>query len=269
MKLSVSNIGWNITDDEKVLNLLKKYNIKAIDIAPTKYFKNSSITNPKKVLKIKKWWSDKGVKIIGMQALMYGTKGLNLFGNKLIQKKMLNHLEQICEIGSILNANKLVFGSPKNRDKSNINMGVAKHIAIDFFCRLGDIAKSKNVLICLEPNPKLYGANFMTTTSETAEIVKAANHGSIKMQLDTGAILVNKENLNLILKRYSKIIGHIHLSEPNLRKLSKRVNHKKIYKLINLYFPGDFITIETLAERNKDYLMQLEKSLKIASEIYQ
>ena len=57
----------------------------------------------------------------------------------------------------------------------------------------------------------------MITSHETAEIVKATNHDSIKMQLDTGAILMNREDLCSIFKDYSEIIGHIHLSEPYLR----------------------------------------------------
>ena len=50
--LSVSNIGWNICDDDKVLKYLK-YHISAIDIAPTKYFEDISKTNEKDILKVK------------------------------------------------------------------------------------------------------------------------------------------------------------------------------------------------------------------------
>ena len=74
MELSVSNIGWDISDDKKVLSLLKKYKIKNIDIAPTKYFKNPSKTTFKDISKVKRWWNNEGIKIFGMQSLMFGTK---------------------------------------------------------------------------------------------------------------------------------------------------------------------------------------------------
>ena len=268
MKLSVSNIGWNISDDKKVSSLLKKYKIKNIDIAPTKYFKDPSKTTFKDISKVKEWWNNEGIKIFGMQSLMFGTNGLNLFGNRIVQNKMLNHLDSICRIGSVLNAKKLVFGSPKNRDRSKINNQDSKNIAIDFFNRLGIIAKSKNIIICLEPNPESYGANFMTTTFETAKIVKSINHPSIKMQLDIGAISINKENILLILEKYSELVGHIHLSEPNLETLKNKKYHNKIHQILNKFFPKSIITIETLAKKNNDYLKELEKSLMIASEIY-
>ena len=59
------------------------------------------------------------------------------------------------------------------------------------------------------------------------------------------------------------------MSEPYLKGLSRKVNHKRINELINLYLPNKIITIETIAENNKDYLTALEKSLKIATENYQ
>ena len=106
MNLSVSNIGWNVCDDHKVLKLLKEYRINAIDIAPTLYFKDISKTTLKDILRVKEWWLNRGIKIVGMQALMYGKPELNLFGDNSVQKKMLAHIKKMCQIGSILDAKK-------------------------------------------------------------------------------------------------------------------------------------------------------------------
>jgi D-psicose/D-tagatose/L-ribulose 3-epimerase len=38
MRLAISNIAWEVADDEDLLRLLKQYGVDAIDIAPGKYF---------------------------------------------------------------------------------------------------------------------------------------------------------------------------------------------------------------------------------------
>ena len=38
MLLSVSNIAWNTNEDEAISNLFLRYDIRAIDVAPGKYF---------------------------------------------------------------------------------------------------------------------------------------------------------------------------------------------------------------------------------------
>ena len=56
----------------------------------------------------------------------------------------------------------------------------------------------------------------MCTSSETAQIVNEVSHENIKMQLDTGALNINQESPATVVTDYSKILGHIHISEPNL-----------------------------------------------------
>ena len=43
---------------------------------------------------------------------------------------------------------------------------------LNFFRRLGDIAQEHDVILCLEPNPICYQANFMTNSLETVEVVR-------------------------------------------------------------------------------------------------
>jgi sugar phosphate isomerase/epimerase len=101
-----------------------------------------------------------------MQALLFGTRGLNLFGDAATRNAMLVHLDAVCRIGAGLGATRLVFGSPKNRDRTGLSDAQAETLAIDFFRRLGDIAGNHRVQVCLEPNPPCYGANFMITSAE-------------------------------------------------------------------------------------------------------
>ena len=269
MRIAISNIAWDISEDESIAKLLNSYKIDAIDIAPGKYFDISEKQFTENVIQIKDWWNQRGIEITGMQSLLFGTSGLNIFDTFYVQNKMLEHLNQICEIANILNSRKLVFGSPKNRDCKNLDKEQAKQIGTEFFNKLGNIAKSHNIIICLEPNPKCYGANFMTNTAETAEIVRLINHSNIKMQLDTGAIFINQENITELFNNYSNLIGHIHISEPNLIPIGDGVNvHSLIADNIQNKLSDQLITIEMLATKNESHLESIERAIRFTQKNY-
>ena len=270
MRISISNIAWETEEDEKVSKLLSKYNIDAIDIAPSKYFNNFSNTSIKDILKIRNWWSDRGIEIIGMQSLLYGTEGLNIFGCDVIQKNMLNHLEEVCRIANYLDARRLVFGSPRNRDCYGLSNKTAFEMATIFFQKLAKIAQKYNVVVCLEPNPKCYGSNFMISSEDTAAIVTAVNEPSIKMQFDTGAIAINGENPFQVCSEYKNLIGHIHLSDPNLTPLGLNSgNHKDVESALRTFLPEFPLTIEMLIKSSSNKYSILEKSIKFIKYCYQ
>ena len=132
------------------------YNISHIDIVPNKYFKTPGSVSIEKILTIKNYWNSKGIKPYGMQSLLFGTKNLNVFGSSISQEWLLEHLSHICRIGRTLGAKKLVFGSPRNRDRSLLDDKQTLLTARTFFKRLGALAEQNGVTICLEPNPKSY-----------------------------------------------------------------------------------------------------------------
>lgn len=268
--VSISNIAWDVSLDSQVSELLSAQGVTYIDIAPPKYFKDIYATSDADILKVKNYWLDKGIKILGMQSLLFGTQGLNVFGSQEVQEKLLTHLAHVCHIGNVLGASKLVFGSPRNRDRAHLNDQDTQEVAANFFGRLGDIASSENVIICLEPNPVCYQANFMTTSLETAEVVKNVYHKHIKMQLDIGAMDINNECPEDIIKHVAPYIHHIHISEPQLAPLNmNNPIHKKASSAIKSYFPNMPMTIEMLTSTAPRSLEEIEHSIRIVKTIYQ
>ncbi|MFB9867339.1 sugar phosphate isomerase/epimerase family protein [Vreelandella sulfidaeris] len=269
MRLAISNIAWDIAEDEVVANLLKKYSVDAIDVAPGKYFPEPAKATQADIAKVKNWWSDRGIEITGMQSLLFGTVGLNVFGTPDVQDALLEQLEAICRIGAGLGATRLVFGSPKNRDRSGLSDERSQTEAVLFFRRLGDIALKQGVVICLESNPTCYGANFMTTSRETAQTVRSIDHPAIKMQLDTGALTINSESIETVLTDSTDLIGHVHASEPNLVPLGDSgTNHSSIHKVINRHLPNHIVTVEMVATKDEPHLVAIERALTYASSHY-
>lgn len=293
-QLSISNIAWDAKDDLKVAKILNKHDVKYIDLAPSKYFKDLKKATITEIEQVKGIWRKHGISIYGMQSLMFGTKDLNLFGDNLVQSVMLDHLSSVCRIGELLDARYLVFGSPKNRDCSVVEDDKREDIALDFFYRLGEIAKHYNVTICLEPNPTLYGANFLTTTQDTYDFVCKLNHPNIRMQLDTGTMLVNNEVASVI-DHVKNMIGHVHLSQKHLTvlgdscedipntaintadKVSNNIlssklscienEHKCLAEALNKT-ETKIYTIEMLTNKEKSSLQAIDRAISFASRVY-
>ncbi len=245
MRLSISNIAWSTGQDATVAGLLDRYGYDAIDVAPSKYFPDFGSATDSDLARVRGWWADRNIEIVGMQSLLFGTEGLNLFGDPRTQQRMLRHLEHVCRIGQGLGARYLVFGSPRNRDRTGLKDEEAIEIAMTFFGRLGDIAAGYDTTICLEPNPVDYGSNFMTDFHSTAEVVRAVGHDAVRVQLDIGALTMNREGAGAVLEQGGELVAHIHASEPQLKVLGDcGTEHGSVASAIRRYCPDRVVTIE-------------------------
>ena len=59
MRLSISNIAWDVAEDEAIARLLKTYHVNAIDIAPGKYFPDPHIATSAEIASVRQWWADR------------------------------------------------------------------------------------------------------------------------------------------------------------------------------------------------------------------
>jgi sugar phosphate isomerase/epimerase len=267
--VSISNLAWSPAEDSAVLALLRRYDVRAIDVVPKKFFDDPATATTPQIAAARTRWADSGIAFAGMQSLLYGTQGLNVFGSPDIQEKLLEHLRHICRIGGELGATRLVFGSPRNRDRAGLDDTAALEIAVHFFRRLGDIAAANGVLVCLEPNPAAYHSNFMCTADETAAVVRATVHHAIRMQLDTGALTLNGEDVRAVLAAHASLIGHIHASEPHLVPLGTgTTDHAAMAAAVKNTLPNHIVCIEMAETKEGANLQHIEQALALATTLY-
>ena len=199
MRLGLTNLAWDPSRDEAVAGLLARLGVDAIDVAPSKYFADVTAVREAEVRRVRDWWSDRGIEITGMQSLLYGTQGLNLFGPPDVQQRMLAYLAAVCRVGAWLGATRLVFGSPANRNRAGLADAEAWARALEFFGRLAEVAAEAGVTICLEGVHPHYGANFMTDTASSLRMAQALNHPSVGIVLDTAVVQLNGEDIEVLL----------------------------------------------------------------------
>jgi D-psicose/D-tagatose/L-ribulose 3-epimerase len=268
--LSVSNIAWDPHQDAQVREVLTASPVRLIDVAPGKIFDDPLSVSQWEASDFVSQWGASGFKFFGMQSLLFGTKGFNVFGNTGVQDRMLAYLDGICRLGDLLGVRRLVFGSPKNRDRSGIDHNDSLVIAERFFKELAIRALHHGVVVCLEPNPPSYGCNFLTDTLSAAEFVARVNHPGLALQLDAGAAACAGEDVDLLLREHGELVGHVHLSRPNLVPLEKDDDILAVFAhAVQGHLPGIPVTIETLPSASADNLASLAQSIRVASILFE
>src|SRR5574344_150229 len=168
MKLSISNIAWEVNEDKEIFELIQKYGFKGIELAPPKLFKDLSNVSNSEINDYLEYIKPYNFKFPAMQSLLFGKPELKIFDDS--RNVTLKYLKKIIDLAQKLDVKVLVFGSPKNRFIGDIQKEEARKIAIDFFKELGDYAYSKDRYCCIEPNAKEYGCDFITNTDEAIEL---------------------------------------------------------------------------------------------------
>ena len=268
MRISISNLAWAPPDDEDVARLLRERGVDAIDVAPGKYFADVTAATDAELAGVRRAWEDRGMQIVGMQALLFGTSGLNVFGDATVRARMLDYLEAVCRVGQGLGARHLVFGSPRNRDRSELDDATVERVAVDFFRALGDRALRHDVCITLEPNPVAYGATFMTTSAETAAVVRTVAHEGIGMQLDLGACAMNGEDVSEVVDDFAELVRHVHLSEPGLAPLGDGASDHADASAVRSRLSDRVACIEMLMTDEESAVTAVERAVDFAVATY-
>lgn len=239
MKISISNIAWDKEKDEEMYEYLSENGLQAIEIAPTRIIEENPYDAIGKAIEFQTRMKKQfGLEISSMQSIWYGKQG-NIF-EKEEANQLLNYTKKAIDFAKTIHCNNLVFGCPKNRNRPE---GKKEEEVIYFFKELGDYAARKGTILAIEPNPTIYGTNFINTTNQAFDFVKKVQSDGLKVNVDFGTILQNQEELNIIFDNMN-LVNHIHISEPNLVKIEKREEHKRLAEYLKSIDYQRYVSIE-------------------------
>lgn len=215
MPLAISNILWPREIDDKALALAKAAGAEGIEVAPTRLAPWDEL-DAARLRDYKKHLHDRGLSIPSMQSLLYGKDDALLLGDLLAYRRFADHLACVADYAAELGATRLVFGAPKNRKRGDMPFDVALHLAVERLQPLAEMFHAKGMALAIEPVPADYGCDFLQTAAEVAELVRKIDHPGIRLHLDTGALLISKENAADIIAAHADILAHVHVSRPQL-----------------------------------------------------
>lgn len=262
MKYSISNIAWDSKYDSEMYQFLKENGVTGIEIAPTRIFEN-----PYDKLETARQYSfmlknKYSLYVSSMQSIWYGVKE-NIFASEEERNFLLEYTKKAILFAESMFIPNIVFGCPKNRNMPNENKEENYKIAIAFFKELGDFAKEHNTVLALEPNPVIYNTNFLNGTRETCEFVKEVASEGLKVNIDMGTMIYNKENPHLV-KTYKTVINHIHISAPNLEYIKPCTEYKTLKKVLSKIDYDGYISVEMKNQGDIEKVKQAVLYLKEA-----
>lgn len=267
MQLAVSNIAWEPREDGAVAELLRRHGVGGVEIAPTKWREHPLDATPSDIAAYRRYWEDAGLPIVALQSLLFGHPEMQLFDSGPARQAMLDYLRRMIDLGADLGASALVFGSPKNRRRGSMPFGDAMQIARDFLRELGETARARDVLFCVEANPPSYGCDFITTTAEAVELCNLVGDESVRVNIDLGGMTIEREDARQAIRAAAPLLGHVHASEPHLAELGAADHETAAHALSEIEYAG-WVSIEMRAVEGRDNVAAVERAVLRAKGAY-
>jgi len=216
LKFSASNIAWPTDSRTEIYRLLSSCGFAGVEIAPTKFSAWEGLNSAVAVEEGKRL-SDYGLTASSYQAILFGRPDAQLLGSQASFTELKDHLKVLGEFAAKLSGGgPAVFGAPKNRLRNGLDEQASFSLGRDRFHELAETCYDYGLVLVLEPAPEFYGGDFLTTTDACADMVRAVDHPGFKLHIDTGCAVLEKAELAELAGRHGSIVGHVHLSRPNL-----------------------------------------------------
>lgn len=240
MKLAISNIAWSAEQDEIMYEKMAELGFTGLEIAPTRIFPERPYEHLEEAVRWRKELHRRyGFEIPSMQSIWYG-RTESIFGTPEEREALQRYTYQAIDFAAAIGCRNLVFGCPKNR---RVPEGADPDTAIPFFQKIAEYAVSKNVAIGLEANPPIYLTNYINTTQQALDIIEKVSSPGLRLNLDVGTMLFNKEDVSEIVGKVH-YVSHIHISEAKLALVEPHQLHQELEKCLSIEKYGMFVSIE-------------------------
>ena len=211
--LVVSNICVKKTSHFQLAYVLKLFGIKHVQIAPTTLISDWDHLDELDV----SVFTNCGLNVYSMQSITYGLTH-NVFDPET-RDALKTHLQKVVDVAIQKGVQILVFGCPRNRKSMGTGMWLENDAFCAFFRALGDYIGNRevggNLKICIEPNSKQYGCNYLTTIAEAGKIVRQIDHPKIRLMVDIGNAQMEKEDLSVVYE-YADVICNVDIAQEKM-----------------------------------------------------
>lgn len=257
--------------DKPVSELLKQAGITRLEIAPTRSFYGVEDITSEMLTAELKFWKENNISIVAMQSLLFGKPELQLFGSTGSRNALFEHLVKLYKVASTLGATKLIFGSPNNRVvPEDLGQSKAWDLAVGFFFKAGEAAKDFGLELCIEPNPTLYGCNFITNASDGLRIVRDVNSDGFKLHLDTACMALSDDHVEKSICDAGELLAHFHVSAAGLGPLEEYfVDHQaSINALRKIDYRGT-VSVEMRPSKDPHSTSSIKSAISVVQKYYQ
>lgn len=220
MNIAISNLAFNNTQIDYVLNILKKNNIKYIEGVLSKIKNFNEICN-EDIKKYNEFWLKNNIEICSFQSIFFNSN-IKSFNDNLC----IDHLFKVINFCKLTNAKIIVLGSPTMRSKnSEKNLSkILKTIDQKLF--------ENKITLCIEPNSKIFNGFYFYNLEEISNFIYENNYSNIKTMIDTFNLINEGFDPIKEFEKHKNIIKHIHISEKDLNPITNKNFHYEFSKFL-------------------------------------
>ena len=215
MKFALCNELFGNMDLETAAYISKKVGYDGIEFAPYTVFGSFSQADVQAgINKIKKVLADNGLAFAGFHWLLADARPMSLVSpDKALRDAALDRLKLLLSAAGELGGGVLVLGSSKQRSSSaGQSAEEATAMLRDSFSSLGDHAVKCNSVLLIEALDHKH-CNVINTLEQAKELVEAVSSPGISSMFDFHNCGDEKESWDTLIRKYSKIIKHVHINE--------------------------------------------------------
>lgn len=269
MKTAISNIAWTEQEDAIAAESMQGGGVGGLEVAPSRLWSDPLSVTDAQVSACLDFWRRHGIRIVAMQALLFGQPQLRLFGSDAERAELMDYLDGIMALAGRLGLVPMVFGSPKNRARGSLRMEEALEIATGFFREAGQKARGHGVRLCIEPCPPQYDCDFITTAGEAVDLVERVDDPGFAVHLDAAAMHMVGEDCAAAVAGSIHVLGHVHASEPQLGPLGEGgVDHHALAAALRASGYRGYVSVEMRHVRERDPRAELTRVVALLQEVY-
>ena len=153
---------------------------------------------------------------------------LTVVGTNVNRDALTAYLNPALDRCRQLGARLIVWGSAGSR---NVPEGFSRDRAwsqiVEFLKYAGDLARSRDIVIAIEPLRK-QESNIINTGADALRLVHDVNHPSVKMIIDYYHLRVEKEDPEIVERARNEIV-HLHFANPAGRRWPKSPDEDPVY----------------------------------------
>lgn len=248
-----------------------------LEIAPFTLAEEPATISPAKRTELRDVMRSEDLGYVGLHSLLTAPKNLNVVADdRATRRRSWEHLRRLIDLSADLAGagaeSVMVFGSGKQRTAP---AGVTVRDALgrfrDGLAALAPAAEAARVRVLIEPLSPQF-TNVVNTLGEAAEIVRAVNSPAIRTMFDTHNSVAESIDHGALIKKYRRLIRHIHLNEMDGRHPGTGAyDFKKVLQALKDVAYGEWVSIEVfdfspggekIARESSTFVRQVESSLR-------